>query len=120
AGDKIQIDFTPHLLPINRGIISTIYAETKFSAADIQNCLETKYLDEPFVRVISGEPNIKDVIGTNFCVISAKPARVQGRVIIISVIDNLCKGASGQAVQNMNLVFGFDEREGLALTPIFP
>jgi len=122
AGEKIEIDFTPHLLPINRGIISTIYVKInpKFSITDIQNCLETKYADEPFVRVISGEPNIKDVAGTNFCVMSAKAAHTKGKAIIVSVIDNLCKGASGQAVQNMNLIFGFDEKEGLEFAPMFP
>lgn len=122
ANAKLEIDFTPHLLPINRGIISTIYAKInpKFSLADIQNCLQTKYEDEPFVRVIEGEPNIKDVVGTNFCVMTVKKARTANKVIIVSVIDNLCKGASGQAVQNMNLVFGFDEKEGLELTPLFP
>lgn len=122
AKSKIEIDFTPHLLPINRGIISTIYAKInpQFSIDDIQNCLETKYADEPFVRVINGEPNIKDVVGTNFCVMSAKEARTTHKVILVSVIDNLCKGASGQAVQNMNIVFGFDEKEGLELAPIFP
>lgn len=122
AKTQIEIDFTPHLLPINRGIISTIYAKInpQFSVADIQNCLETKYSDEAFVRIISGEPNIKDVVGTNFCVISAKKARSENKVIIVSVIDNLCKGASGQAVQNLNIVFGFDEKEGLELAPIFP
>ncbi len=122
AKAKIEIDFTPHLLPINRGIISTIYAKLnpKFSVQDIQNCLETKYADEPFVRVIDGEPNIKDVVGTNFCVMTVKKARTANKVIIVSVIDNLCKGASGQAVQNMNIVFGFDEKEGLELAPLFP
>ncbi len=122
AKSKIEIDFTPHLLPINRGIISTIYAKInpQFSIADIQNCLETKYADEPFVRVINGEPNIKDVVGTNFCVMSAKKARTANKAILVSVIDNLCKGASGQAVQNMNIVFGFDETEGLKLNPLFP
>ncbi|OFW80883.1 MAG: N-acetyl-gamma-glutamyl-phosphate reductase [Alphaproteobacteria bacterium RIFCSPLOWO2_01_FULL_40_26] len=120
CGEKIEVDFTPHLLPINRGIISTIYAKTKFSASDIQNCLEKKYEDEPFVKVISGDPNIKDVVGTNFCIMSVKAARTKGKVIIVSVIDNLCKGASGQAVQNMNIVFGFDEREGLEFVPLFP
>jgi N-acetyl-gamma-glutamyl-phosphate reductase len=122
SGDKIEIDFTPHLLPINRGIISTIYAKInpKFSLADIQNCLETKYEDEPFVRVIEGDPNIKDVVGTNFCLIAAKKAHVEKRVILVSVIDNLCKGASGQAVQNMNIIFGLDEKTGLELAPLFP
>ena len=121
-GSNIEIDFTPHLLPINRGIISTIYAKinTKFSLADIKNCLNTKYEDEPFVNIIEGEPNIKDVIGTNFCVITAKKARTSGKVILVSVIDNLCKGASGQAVQNMNIVYGFDEKEGLEFAPFFP
>ncbi len=122
AGTKIEVDFTPHLLPINRGIISTIYIKInpKFSSTDIQNCLETKYADEPFVHIVSGEPNIKDVVGTNFCIISAKPAHTKGRMVIVSVIDNLCKGASGQAVQNMNIIFGFDEKEGLEIAPMFP
>jgi N-acetyl-gamma-glutamyl-phosphate reductase len=122
AKSEVTIDFTPHLLPINRGIISTIYAKInpKFSISDIQNCLETKYENEAFVRVISGEPNIKDVVGTNFCVMSAKKGRTANKVIIVSVIDNLCKGASGQAVQNMNILFGFDEKEGLEMAPLFP
>ncbi len=122
SGEKVKIDFTPHLLPINRGIISTIYAKLnpKFSITDIQNCLEKKYEDEPFVKIIDGEPNIKDVAGTNFCVITAKAARTSGKIILVSVIDNLCKGASGQAVQNMNIMFGFDEKTGLGMTPIFP
>ena len=122
ANDSIQIDFTPHLLPINRGIISTIYAKInpKFSLSDIQNCLQTKYENEPFVKVIEGDPNIKDVVGTNFCLIAAKKARTANKVILVSVIDNLCKGASGQAVQNMNIVFGFDEKEGLEMAPVFP
>jgi len=122
CGAKLEIDFTPHLLPINRGIISTIYAKLnpKFSLDDVKNCLEKKYEDEPFVKIIEGEPNIKDVVGTNFCVITAKKARTKDRIILVSVIDNLCKGASGQAVQNMNIVFGFDEKEGLELAPMFP
>jgi len=120
--EKIEIDFTPHLLPINRGIISTIYANInpQFSVQDIQNCLQTKYEDEPFVQVIEGEPNIKDVVGTNFCVMTARKGRTANKLIIVSVIDNLCKGASGQAVQNMNIVFGFDEKEGLEMAPLFP
>lgn len=86
----------------------------------MQNCLETKYADEPFVKLIDGEPNIKDVAGTNFCVMTARKAHTKNRIILVSVIDNLCKGASGQAVQNMNIVFGFDEREGLEFAPMFP
>lgn len=119
---KIEVDFTPHLLPINRGIISTIYTKTNqgFSFFDVKNCLETKYADEHFIQIIDGEPNIKDVVGTNFCLISAKKARTENGVILVSVIDNLCKGASGQAVQNMNIIFGFDEKEGLNFAPLFP
>lgn len=122
CGEGLEVDFTPHLLPINRGIISTIYADINenFSLQDIKNCLQTKYEDEYFVRVIDGEPNISDVVGTNFCVISASQSRTGGKVILVSVIDNLCKGASGQAVQNMNIVFGFDEKSGLEFTPLFP
>lgn len=121
-GDKIILDFTPHLLPINRGIISTIYARINdgFTLSDIKNCLNTKYQDEYFVKIIDGEPNIKDVATTNFCVITAKQGRTQSRLILVSVIDNLCKGASGQAVQNMNIMCGFDERDGLELVPVFP
>ncbi len=122
SGSKIVIDFTPHLLPINRGIISTIYAtiNDNFKFEDLQNCLSTFYDDEFFVEVIAGEPNIKDVTGTNMCLISIKRGRKKNQIIIVSVIDNLCKGASGQAVQNMNLIFGFDENEGLKFAPIFP
>ena len=121
-GAKIEVDFTPHLLPINRGIISTIYAKInpKFSIEDIKNCLHTAYEDEPFVQIIEGEPNIKYVAGTNLCVIAAKKAHTTGKVILVSVIDNLCKGASGQAVQNMNILFGFDEKTGLEFAPTFP
>lgn len=72
------------------------------------------------MRLIKGEPNIKDVVGTNFCVMTAKQGRTSGRAVLVSVIDNLCKGASGQAVQNLNIVFGFDEKEGLELAPLFP
>lgn len=122
AGEKVNIDFTPHLLPINRGIISTIYVKIKspFKLDDLKNCLETKYEDEFFVRVIDGDVNIKDVCATNFCMMTVKASNVENRAVIVSVIDNLCKGASTQAVQNMNILFGFDEKEGLEFAPIFP
>jgi N-acetyl-gamma-glutamyl-phosphate reductase len=120
--EKIIIDFTPHLLPINRGIISTIYVEIEdnFLIDDLKNCLETKYQDEPFVNIVSFENSINDVVGTNFCFISIKKSRSEKRAVIVSTIDNLCKGASGQAVQNFNLIFNFDEKEGLEFVPIFP
>lgn len=120
--EETIIEFTPHLLPINRGIISTIYADIneKFTIEDIQNCLKTKYEDEYFVNYQENEPAIKDVANTNFCLISAKSGRNKNKLIIVSAIDNLCKGASGQAIQNMNIIFGFDEKEGLQNPPIFP
>ncbi len=121
-GAELQVDFTPHLIPINRGIISTIYVDLKkgFNVDDLRNCLKTKYEDEYFVNVIDGEPAISDVVGSNFCVISIFEARTCGKAVIVSVIDNLCKGASGQGVQNMNNMFGLDERTGLEFAPIFP
>lgn len=120
-GKKIQIDFTPHLLPINRGIISTIYVEIvkPFEIRDLENCLSTRYEDDYFVDLVKHEPNISDVAGSNRCLFAVKPSRKNGRAVIVSVIDNLCKGASGQAVQNMNIICGFSEDEGLRFLPIF-
>ncbi len=121
ASQNVEIDFTPHLLPINRGIISTIYVDIAdgFSVDDLKNCLKTKYDDEYFVNICS-EVQISDVRATNFCNISVNQARTKNRAVIVSVIDNLCKGASGQAVQNMNIAFGLDERLGLSIAPVFP
>ena len=120
--ENIDFEFTPHLLPVNRGIISTIYAtiQKNITIEDVNNCLETFYQDEYFVNLVNHEPSIKEVVGTNFCLISVKPALNPNKVIIVSVIDNLCKGASGQALQNMNIVFGLDERSGLNFSPLFP
>lgn len=123
AGDKdIEIDFTPHLININRGIISTIYVDINdgFSIDDLKNCLNTKYEDEYFVNIVNKEVQISDVRSTNFCNISVNKARTKNKAVIVSVIDNLCKGASGQAVQNMNITFGMDERLGLTNAPVFP
>ena len=115
AGSQIDVVFTPHLIPMNRGILSTIYAKLKKKidqkmALDI---FKTFYKGKPFVRV-SGEdrlPQIKDVVGTNFCDIGLKVT--DGTLVIVSCIDNLKKGAAGQAVQNMNIMSGFKETEGL-------
>ena len=112
-----KIDFTTHLIPVNRGILSTIYVDLAdgFSKEDLINCLKTKYDDEYFVKISDHIPSVKEVAGTNLCKISVQNGRSEGRVIIISVIDNLIKGASGQAVQNMNIAFDIDEREGLEI-----
>ena len=122
ADNKILLSFTPHLVPMNRGIISTIYASIKkpFSINDLQNCLNTKYQDEYFVNISNQHPSTRDVYGSNFCHIAIFASRLPDQAIIVCVIDNLMKGASGQAVQNMNIMLGFDEKEGLTALPIIP
>jgi len=122
ANAKIKISFTPHLVPMNRGIISTIYVGIKesFSIKDLQNCLNTRYQDEYFVNISNQHPSTRNVCGSNFCHIAVFASRLENQAIIVCVIDNLMKGASGQAVQNMNIMFGFDEKEGLTNLPIVP
>ncbi len=116
SGSAVEVVFTPHLVPMNRGILSTIYM-TLSKNMDTSSALEVfkgYYKDMPFVRVLAENifPETKDVLGTNFCDIGIK---VTGRrVIVVTAIDNLYKGASSQAVHNMNLMEGFDERAGLA------
>lgn len=102
--------FTPHLLPVKRGILSTIYFKTSDGAA-VQNILRSAYADKPFVYCIDALPSITMAAHTNNCVFSVRTDGEHG--IIVSVIDNLLKGAAGQAVQNMNIMFGFDETTGL-------
>jgi N-acetyl-gamma-glutamyl-phosphate reductase len=109
-----HVIFTPHLTPMDRGILSTIYVQPAAgqSAADINDCLLSYYRDEPFVRVTNQPPKTKDVAQSNFCDIFAADCR--GTVVIMSALDNLIKGASGAAVQNMNLMCGLSET--IALT----
>lgn len=114
SGSNVSIFFTPHLIPMNRGILNTIYAKTKKGANihDMEDALYEFYSDKPFVRIKQDcLPRVADVANTNFCDIAC--AVVEDRVIVISCIDNLIKGASGQAVQNMNLMLGLDETQGL-------
>ena len=120
AGADVRVTFTPHLMPMNRGILSTIYA--KGDAAAIKNELEKTYKDEPFVHVMPDKFRVftHSVRGTNHCIMNVFADRIKGRAIIVSAIDNLMKGASGQAVQNMNVMFGFPETLGLEQTAIFP
>lgn len=122
ANQNLEIEFTPHLLPINRGIISTIYVDLNenVTVEKLEKCLKEKYKNDHFVKICDHEISISDVISTNNCFISVNKARSAGKAIIISVIDNLCKGASGQAVQNMNLLFKMAESEGLIFNPIYP
>jgi len=124
AGREMKISFTPHLLPVKRGILSTIYAKlTKdVTAAEATALYQAFYKDEPFVRVSRpGQfPNLASVVGSNFCDIGVTVNKRTGRMVVVSVIDNLIKGASGQAIQNMNLIFGLDERTGLPGVALFP
>jgi N-acetyl-gamma-glutamyl-phosphate reductase len=124
AGRSIVTSFTPHLMPMSRGMLSTIYVKTKggAKAADLRQALAAKYEGEAFVKVMGegGVPQSRHVRGSNLCVISAHDDRMKGRAILCSVIDNLVKGASGQALQNMNLLFGLPETSGLSQQPLFP
>jgi len=120
----VNITFTPHLLPISRGILSTIYADLQPQAAveDVQALYDEMYLKEYFVRILDqgAFPATQYVRGSNFCDIGFKIDKRTGRIIIMSAIDNIVKGAAGQAVQNMNLMLGFDETTALEGAPFFP
>lgn len=124
AGRPVTITFTPHLLPISRGILSTIYASLTEAGkkADLQSLFEQTYGAEPFVRVLPAGtvPATQHVRGSNCCDIGVQHDARTGRVIVMSAIDNIVKGASGQAVQNMNLMHGFAETTGLMGAPFFP
>lgn len=114
-GDKLNLTFTPHLMPMQKGILATCYAtlNTSVEEADIYNYYKTFYSDAPFVRIREGLLETRFVKDTNYCDISIKVDNRNKRLVVTSAIDNLIKGASGQAVQNMNLIFGLDEKEGL-------
>ena len=124
ADSEIRLNFTPHLLPVNRGILSTCYADlvTDKSSAELLELYRTHYAGENFVRVMPGGelPNVAYVRGTNFCDLGLVSDQRTGRVIVVSAIDNLVKGAAGQAVQNMNICSGFNESLGLGIVPAFP
>ncbi|MDR1891957.1 MAG: N-acetyl-gamma-glutamyl-phosphate reductase [Oscillospiraceae bacterium] len=121
AGKRLKVTFVPHLLPINRGILSTCYVRLKLGTAPekLRSLYEDFYRDEPFVRVMpEGQTaNLKNVRTTNLCDISLHADRRTGTLIAVAAIDNMVKGAAGQAVQNMNLLFGLPETTGLELIP---
>ena len=115
AGHEIQTLFVPHLLPTDRGILESIYldpTDSSITQAQLDQVFEDAYANEPFVRLRNTPPNIKHVRDTNFCDICVK-LTPQGKIIVFSVIDNMIKGASGQAIQNMNRIFGLPETTGL-------
>ncbi len=123
AGADIAISFTPHVVAMNRGILSCIYVTLNegITADDLQQALRARYKDAAFVHVLEdnmGPPTTRDVLSTNQCRIKVCEDRVPGKAVIVSVIDNLVKGASGQAVQNMNVMHGWEETIGLAASAI--
>ncbi|SFA78928.1 N-acetyl-gamma-glutamyl-phosphate reductase [Poseidonocella pacifica] len=120
AGRPVEVQFTPHLLPMNRGILATVYVHGDPDA--IHAALSEAYLSEPFLEVLPfGEtPSTHQVRGSNFCHIGVTGDRKPGRAIVVAALDNLTKGSSGQALQNANLMLGEDETRGLMLAPCFP
>ncbi len=122
SGLEAIVQFTPHLLPIDRGIIATTYSQPQgeMSEAKVQEAFQDTYANEPFIRLRQQPPAVKDVRGANFCDIFATYDERTHRIITVSAIDNLVKGASGQAVHNMNLMFGFAENSGLQQIPVNP
>lgn len=120
AGRPVQIQFTPHLIPANRGILATGYVRGE--AQVIHDTLAAAYQGEPFITVLPmGEaPSTRHIRGSNFCHIGVVADRIAGRVIVIAALDNLTKGSSGQALQNANLMLGEQETAGLMLAPVFP
>lgn len=117
-----MVQFTPHLLPVDRGILSTTYLRANKPVTEkmLHEIYESFYENAPFVRLRKNIPSIKDVRGSNYCDIHINYDERTNLIIIVSVIDNLVKGAAGQAVQNMNLMFGFEETMGLKQIPINP
>jgi N-acetyl-gamma-glutamyl-phosphate reductase len=124
SGAEVRVNFTPHLLPVNRGILSTCYASVlaNVTPALIKQVFQDSYADEPFVRFSpQGQlPNTAYIQGSNFVDLGWVMDDRTGRIIVLSAIDNLVKGAAGQAVQNMNIMFGITEDAGLDVIPLFP
>ena len=124
SGNPVRLQFTPHLIPINRGILSTIYLKLgdRKTTSELLEIYNSMYSDAEFVRVCDeGEfPSTSMVRGSNYCDIGIKAFPETNSAIVVSVIDNLVKGASGQAIQNMNLMMGFAENTGIDMLPIFP
>jgi N-acetyl-gamma-glutamyl-phosphate reductase len=125
AGEPIQINFTPHLVPMNRGILVTAYAslsDPSIGEDAIRSAYEEHYGNEPFIRLLEGDrvAETRWVEGSNFVDIAFRVDPRTHRVVVMGALDNLVKGAAGQAVQNMNVLFGLDETEGLRMPPVFP
>lgn len=122
SSTDVQVQFSPHLLPVDRGILSTVYARptSNFDASKLSEIYNEFYANAPFVRLRHQPPTLKDVRATNFCDIYFTYDERTNNLIIVNAIDNLVKGAAGQAVHNMNLMLGFDETCGLGYVPVNP
>lgn len=124
AGEPVFVSFTPHLVPMARGELTTSYVRLRngAAAADLEVALRSFYNGKPFVRLAAKGtlPSTQFVRGSNYCLLGVHADRVPGRAIVISAIDNLVKGSAGQALQNFNLMFGFPETTGLMQLPMFP
>ena len=120
--DEVGLTFVPHLVPMIRGIHATLYMRPAGEVGDLQALYEEKYRDEPFVDVLpaGSHPETRTVRGNNTCRIAIHQPEDSGLIVVLSVIDNLVKGASGQAVQNMNIMFGFGEKMGLDQVALMP
>lgn len=120
AGRDVKVQYTPHLIPANRGILATVYVRGDVDA--IYGAFSAAYADEPFIQLLplGAHPSTQHVRGSNYVHIGVVADRIAGRVIIIAALDNLTKGSSGQAIQNANLMLGLDETTGLMMAPLFP
>jgi N-acetyl-gamma-glutamyl-phosphate reductase len=120
AGRPVHVQFTPHLLPMNRGILASVYV--KGDAKIVYQVLEKAYESEPFLHVLpfGALPSTRDIAGSNLCHLGVIGDRIAGRAVVVAVLDNLTKGSSGQAIQNANLMLGIEETSGLMLAPVFP
>ena len=124
ALQKVTVTFVPHLIPMDRGILTTLYVNLnkKMKTEEVLNIFQECYRGEPFIRIYpKGKvPNTKDVRSSNYCDIGIDVNESEGRAVIVTAIDNLVKGASGEAIQNMNIMLGYPETMGLEVTPLFP
>jgi len=120
AGEPVRVQFTPHLIPANRGILATVYV--KGDAKHIHDILGASYSEETFIKVLpfGKTPSTHDTRGSNFCHIGVTGDRIEGRAIVVAALDNLTKGSSGQALQNANLMLNLPETQGLMMAPLFP
>jgi len=124
AGETVRVNFTPHLAPMARGELCTCYVALEGDATveSLRTALRDTYADAPFIQLLEDGsiPATQNVRGSNYCQIAVFADRLEGRAIVVAAIDNLVKGSAGQALQNFNLMFGFDETEGLKQLPLFP